>query len=36
MLRLYYVQQWFNLSEPQAEDTLYDSESVQRFVWAWN
>jgi IS5 family transposase len=26
------VQQWFNLSDPQAEDTLYDSESVRRFV----
>jgi len=32
MLRLYFVQQWFNLSDPQAEDTLYDSESVRRFV----
>lgn len=34
MLRLYFVQQWFNLSDPQAEDTLYDSESVRRFVGA--
>ena len=32
MLRLYFVQQWFNLSDPQTEDTLYDSESVRRFV----
>jgi IS5 family transposase len=32
MLRLYFVQQWFNLSDPQAEDTLYDSEAVRRFV----
>jgi len=32
MLRIYFVQQWFNLSDPQAEDTLYDSESVRRFV----
>lgn len=32
MLRLYFVQQWFNLSDPQAEGTLYDSESVRRFV----
>lgn len=32
MLRIYFVQQWLNLSDPQAEDTLYDSESVRRFV----
>lgn len=32
MLRLYFVPPWFNLSDPQAEDTLYDSESVRRFV----
>ena len=32
MLRTYFVQQWFNLSDPQAEDTLYDSESTRRFV----
>ena len=32
MLRLYFVQQWFNLSDPQAEDALYDSESIRRFV----
>ncbi|MGH7703421.1 MAG: IS5 family transposase [Gemmatimonadales bacterium] len=32
MLRIYFVQQFFNLSDPQAEDTLYDSESVRRFV----
>jgi transposase, IS5 family len=32
MLRTYFVQQWFNLSDPQAEDALYDSESTRRFV----
>jgi IS5 family transposase len=32
MLRIYFVQQWFNLSDPQTEDSLYDSESIRRFV----
>jgi IS5 family transposase len=32
MLRIYFVQQWFNLSDPQAEDALFDSESIRRFV----
>jgi IS5 family transposase len=32
MLRIYFVQQWFNLSDPAAEDALYDSESIRRFV----
>ena len=32
MLRIYFAQQWFNLSDPQAEDALYDSESIRRFV----
>jgi IS5 family transposase len=32
MLRIYFVQQWFNLSDPQAEDALYDSEAIRRFV----
>jgi hypothetical protein len=32
MLRVYFVQQRFNLSDPQAEDALYDMESVRRFV----
>lgn len=32
MLRLYFVQLWFNLSDPAAEDALYDSESIRRFV----
>jgi IS5 family transposase len=32
MLRIYFLQQWFNLSDPQAEDSLYDSESMRRFA----
>jgi transposase, IS5 family len=32
MLRIYFPQQWFNLSDPQAEDAIYDSESMRRFV----
>ncbi len=31
MLRIYFLQQWFNLSDPAAEDSLYDSESMRRF-----
>ena len=32
MLRVYFMQQWFNLSDPGAEDALYDSESMRRFA----
>lgn len=32
MLRIYFMQNWFNLSDPQAEDALYDSESMRRFA----
>src|SRR5215472_5754834 len=32
MLRIYFLQQWFNLSDPAVEDALYDSLSMQRFV----
>jgi len=32
MLRVYVLQQWFDLSDPQAEDMLYDSESMRRFA----
>ena len=32
MLRIYFLQQWFNLSDPAAEDALYDSVSMRRFV----
>jgi len=32
MLRIYFMQNWFNLSDPTAEDSLYDSESMRRFA----
>lgn len=32
MLRIYFLQQWFNLSDPAAEDSLYDIESMRRFA----
>jgi IS5 family transposase len=32
MLRVYCLQQWFDLSDPQAEDMLYDSEAMRRFA----
>ncbi|CAN5782865.1 hypothetical protein BH23GEM9_BH23GEM9_28440 [soil metagenome] len=34
MLRIYFLQQWFDLSDPAAEDAIYDSESMRRFVKA--
>ena len=32
MLRIYFMQQWFNLSDPAMEDGLYDSEAMRRFA----
>jgi len=32
MLRLYFLQHWFNLSDPAAEEALYESISMRRFV----
>jgi IS5 family transposase len=32
MLRAYFVQQWFNLSDPGLEDALYDSPALRQFV----
>jgi IS5 family transposase len=32
MLRSYFVQQWFNLSDPGVEELLYESPAVCRFV----
>lgn len=32
MLRINILQQWFNLSDPAAEETLYDIESMRRFA----
>jgi IS5 family transposase len=32
MLRTYFVQQWFNLSDPGVEEALYESAALRRFV----
>ncbi len=32
MLRLYFLQQWFNLSDPAVEEAVYDSASMRAFV----
>jgi IS5 family transposase len=32
MLRIYFMQQWYGLSDPLMEDALYDSESMRRFA----
>jgi IS5 family transposase len=32
MLRVYFVQQWFNLSDPGVEEALYESPALRRFV----
>jgi IS5 family transposase len=32
MLRTYFVQQWFNLSDPGVEELFYESAAVRRFV----
>ena len=32
MLRIYFLQQWYNLSDPAAEEALYDIESMRRFA----
>ena len=32
MLRVYFLQQWFNLSDPGVEEALYDSSSMRRFA----
>ena len=32
MLRIYCLQQWFALSDPAMEESLYDIESMRRFV----
>jgi IS5 family transposase len=31
MLRIYFLQDWYALSDPMAEETLYDSEAMRRF-----
>ena len=32
MLRIYFLQQWFNLSDPAVEEALYDSAVMRSFV----
>jgi IS5 family transposase len=32
MLRIYFMQQWYALSDPAMEDALYDIESMRRFA----
>src|SRR5499425_3657520 len=32
MLRIYFLQHWFNLSDPAVEETLYDSPTMRAFV----
>ena len=32
MLRLYFLQQWFNLSDPGLEDGLYESPVLRLFA----
>src|SRR5438105_15638025 len=32
MLRIYFLQQWFNVSDPAAEEALYDSVGVRQFA----
>jgi IS5 family transposase len=32
MLRIYFLQQWFNLSDPAAEEALYDSAAMSAFA----
>ncbi len=32
MLRVYFLQNWYALSDPMAEESLYDSEAMRRFA----
>ncbi len=32
MLRIYFLQHWFNLSDPAVEEALYDSRAMRAFV----
>src|SRR6478672_2914875 len=32
ILRIYFLQQWFNLSDPAVEEALYDSSAMRRLV----
>jgi len=32
MLRIYFLQQWYGLLEPTAEESLYDIDFIRRFA----
>ena len=32
MLRMYFLQQWYSLSDEGLEDALYDSQAMRQFV----
>ena len=32
MLRIYFLQLWFNLSDPGVEEALYDSAAMRQFA----
>jgi IS5 family transposase len=32
MLRIHFLQHWFNLSDPAVEEAIYDSRAMRRFV----
>lgn len=32
MLKIYFLQQWYNLSDPAAEEAIYDRVSFQKFL----
>jgi IS5 family transposase len=32
MLRIYFLQQWYNLSDPGVEEAIYDRLSFQKFL----
>ena len=36
MLRIYCLQQWYGLSDPGAEEALYDSESMRAALLGWS
>jgi len=33
MLRIYFMQHWYNLSDPAMEEALYDSRAMREFAW---
>ena len=33
MLRIHFLQHWFNLSDPAVEEALYDSRAMRQLCW---